>query len=316
LDLRATEGDAGERLDRFIAARGGISRGLARRALEVGGVFLDGRRCKVAGRLLRAGQRVVVNLEEGGRAAPQAAGPLEPARILHRDRALVVVDKPPGVPAQATLVSDRGSLPERVAVSLGDPQSKIHLVHRLDRDTSGVTVLARTRSAAQVLAEAFRTGAVAKSYLALCGRAPEPAEGRIEAALDKDPLRPGFRKVSARGQPAATRYRTLARGLEVPGVAPRRLEVGAVALILLEPETGRTHQIRVHLAHLGAPILGDRRYGGAAAVADRAIPRAMLHAWRLGLTHPDGKERRWEAPLPEDFAALVRELVGEVALPA
>ena len=113
LRLVVPQEDAGERIDRFIAARGGISRGLARRALDAGGVFLDGRRCKVSGRTLHPGQQVVVNLEEGGRAAT-AGGGLERSRLLHVDPELVAVDKPPGVPAQPTLTSDRGALPELV----------------------------------------------------------------------------------------------------------------------------------------------------------------------------------------------------------
>ncbi|HEX9289997.1 MAG TPA: S4 domain-containing protein, partial [Anaeromyxobacteraceae bacterium] len=144
LSLRVAAADEGERLDRFIAARGGISRGLARRALDVGGVFLDGRRCKVAGRIVRAGQAVVVNLEEAGRAAGAPAA-LDRGQLLYADEHLVAVDKPPFVPAQPTLTTDRGALPELVGALLGAP---VTLVHRLDRETSGVTVLARTRAAA------------------------------------------------------------------------------------------------------------------------------------------------------------------------
>ncbi|HZY04817.1 MAG TPA: pseudouridine synthase, partial [Anaeromyxobacteraceae bacterium] len=158
--LRVGKDHAGERLDRFIAARGGLSRGLARRTLEAGGVFLDGRRCKVAGRAVRAGQQVVVNLAEGGR-EPPPAGDLPPLRLLLADRHLAAVDKPAGVAAQPTLTHDRGALPDLVARLLG---GEVQVVHRLDRETSGVTVLARTREAAAALAEAFRRGTPAKTY--------------------------------------------------------------------------------------------------------------------------------------------------------
>ncbi len=293
LTLAAGAADAGERIDRFIAARGGISRGEARRALEAGGVFLDGRRCKVAGRLLRAGQRVVVNLAEGGRAAA-ASVPLERARLLYADTELVAVDKPTGVPAQPTLTSDRGTLPELVAALLGGP---VTLVHRLDRETSGVTVLARTREAAAALAEAFRTRGPEKTYLALCARPPKPAEGRVDAPLGKDPARPGLRRVDPRGDAAATRYRTLRAG-------------PLAALVEARPETGRTHQIRVHLAHLGAPLLGDARYGGPRRLGETAIPRVMLHARRLELDHPmTGARLAFEAPIPEDFVAAEKALL-------
>jgi 23S rRNA pseudouridine1911/1915/1917 synthase len=287
LALVALPGDEGERLDRFIAARGGISRGLARRAIDAGGVFLDGRRCKVAGKLVRAGYEVTVNLEEGGR-APAAGLALERGRLLYADEHLVAVDKPAGVPAQPTLTSDRGTLPELVAALVG---GEVTLVHRLDRETSGVTVLARSRAAAAALAEAFRTGVPQKTYLALCARAPAPPEGRLDAPIGKVPRRAGLRQVSPGGDAAATRYRTLA--------------TGQAALVEARPETGRTHQIRVHLAHLGAPLLGDPRYGGPRMVGPVSVPRVMLHAARLELPHPvTGAPLAFEAPAPADFEAV------------
>jgi 23S rRNA pseudouridine1911/1915/1917 synthase len=286
-------GDAGERLDRFVAARGGITRGLARRALDAGGVFLDGRRCKVAGRSLRAGQRVVVNLEEGGRSA--ASGPaLDRGRLIHADDHLAAVDKPAGLPSQATLTGDRGTLPDLAARLLG---GAVEIVHRLDRETSGVVVLARTRETAAALAEAFRTGTPRKTYLALCARAPDPPEGRIDAPIGKDPRRAGSRRVSSGGDAAATRYRTLAVG---PGAA----------LVEARPETGRTHQIRVHLAHLGAPLLGDPRYGGPRRVGGVEVRRVMLHALRLEIAHPaTGEAMAFEAPVPQDFREVERALL-------
>jgi len=294
LDLAVGASHAGERLDRFIAARGGISRGLARRALEAGGVFLDGRRCRVAGRTLRDGQRVVVHLAEGGRTpGPGEALPRE--RLLYADAHLVAVDKPAGVPAQPTLTTDRGTLPERVAALVG---SQVILVHRLDRETSGVTVLARTREAAAALSAAFRDGEPEKTYVALCARAPEPPEGRVDAPLGKDPGRPGLRRVDPRGDPAATRYRTLR-------TSP------LAALVEARPETGRTHQIRVHLARLGAPLLGDARYGGPRRIGEVAIPRVMLHAARLDVVHPVTRAHLvLTAPLPADFEEAARLLVG------
>ncbi len=294
LALAVGAADAGERLDRFIAAKGGISRGLARRALDRGGVFLDGRRCKVAGRLLRDGQQVVVNLEEGGRSAG-AAVPLDRSRLLYADEHLAAVDKPAGVASQPTLTADRGTLPDLVAALLG---AEVTVVHRLDRETSGVTVLARTRPAAAALSEAFRAGEPGKTYLALCARAPEPAEGRIAAPLGKDPLVPGRRRVTPGGEAAATRYRTLAVG------------PGGAALVEARPETGRTHQIRAHLAHLGAPLLGDPRYGGPRLCGDVAVPRVMLHAASLEISHPvGGAHLRFEAPLPGDFEAVKRRVI-------
>jgi 23S rRNA pseudouridine1911/1915/1917 synthase len=294
LALDVLPADSGERLDRFIAARGGISRGEARRVIEAGGVFLEGHRCKIAGRLVRGGQQVVVNLAEGGRPAA-SRGALDRSHLLYADAELAAVDKPAGVPAQPTLTSDVGTLPDLVAALLGTP---VTLVHRLDRETSGVTVLARTKAAAAALAEAFRVGTPEKTYLALCARPPVPPDGRVDAPLGKDPARAGLRRVDPRGDAAATVYRTLRTG---PGGA----------LVEARPETGRTHQIRVHLASLGAPLLGDARYGGPRRVGEVAIGRVMLHARRLVLPHPaTGAPIAFEAPVPQDFLAAERDLLG------
>jgi len=294
LDLQVGPADARERIDRFIAARGGISRGLARRALDAGGVFLDGKRCKVAGRTLHPGQRVEVHLEEGGR-TPGASEALGRERLLFEDADLVAVDKPPGVAAQPTLTTDRGTLPELVSALVG---SEVTLVHRLDRETSGVTVFARTREVAAALAAAFRDGEPEKTYLALCARPPSPPRGRIDLALGKDPGRAGLRRVDPAGEAAATVYQTVRSS-------------GRAALVEARPETGRTHQIRVHLAHLGAPLLGDARYGGPRRVGEVAVPRVMLHARRLALRHPvTGAPLSVEAPEPADFLAVAAALLG------
>ena len=294
LTLRVAEGESGERLDRFIAARGGISRGLARRALDSGGVFLDGRRCKVASRAVQAGQRVEVNLEEGGRSGADQP-PLEAVRLLHADSWLVAVDKPPGIPAQPTLTRDSGTIADLAAALVGG--EPLTVVHRLDRETSGVTVLARTRDAAAALSEAFRSGTPKKTYLALTAGAPNPPDGRVEARLGPDPLRPGRRVVTESGEEARTGYRTLRTG-------------DRAALVEASPETGRTHQIRVHLAHVGAPILGDARYGGPRQVLETTVPRVMLHARRLELPHPGtGALLALEAPIPDDFRTVEAALL-------
>ncbi len=295
ISLVVGEAEKAERLDRFLAARGGMARGLARRAIDTGGVFVDGHRCKIAARKVWPGQQVIANLEEGGREAA-APGPLERSRLLYSDADIAAVDKPAGIAAQATLTSDRGTLPDLVAALLGGPAI---LVHRLDRETSGVTVFARSKAAAAALAEAFRSGVPEKTYLALCGRAPSPPAGRIAEPLGKDPKRAGLRLVDPRGEAAATRYRTLREG-------------PLAALVEARPETGRTHQVRVHLAHLGASLLGDPRYGGARRVGEVAIPRVMLHAARLEIPHPvTGATLVFEASPPADFADVQRALLPD-----
>lgn len=300
----------------MIAARSGLSRGEARRLLEAGAVYLDGRRIKVASRAVREGQHVRLFLEEAGRAGAAAEGAPTQVAFLHRDADLVAVDKPPGVPAQAALTGDRGALPGLVAAQLGGRTPG--LVHRLDLETSGVTVFGRTRRGTRELAAAFREGRAEKTYLALTAGVPAPTEGRIEAALARDPAAPGrFRCVEEGGVPAATRW-------QVVHTFGEDARPGGFALVRLEPETGRTHQLRVHLAALGAPILGDRRYGGPTVItlSDGTrveIPRVLLHAWRLALPHPrTGRPFACEAPVPADLGAAIVALGGraEAALEA
>ena len=148
----------------------------------------------------------------------------------------MAVDKPAGVPAQPTLTSDRGTLPELVSALLGEP---VTLVHRLDRETSGVTVLARTRAAAAALSEAFRVGGPEKTYLALCARAPSPAEGRLEAAIGKDPRRPGLRQVSPGGDIQGEVSRRNARLPEAAERLQRHL-TAILSAIATSPEAART----------------------------------------------------------------------------
>jgi tRNA pseudouridine32 synthase/23S rRNA pseudouridine746 synthase len=183
------------------------------------------------------------------------------------------------------------------------------LVHRLDRDTSGVIVAARTKPAAAALSAAFAGRDVKKTYLAIvCGGAPEPAEGAIDAPLKKA-SRKGLdiMEVARAGDPAAqtalTRYRTLAAA---PGTA----------LVELEPETGRMHQLRAHLASIGRPIAGDAKYGGLFRIGDTDVPGLMLHAAALDLPHPGGGRAHFSAPAPESFKKTLRSLGLEAAPPA
>jgi tRNA pseudouridine32 synthase/23S rRNA pseudouridine746 synthase len=191
-------------------------------------------------------------------------------QILHRDASLLVVVKPAGllsVPGKAEGAEDC------LIARLGRMDSQTRLVHRLDRDTSGVMVFARSHRAQRHLGRQFERRYVAKRYVALIHGAPPEAEGVIDLPLVADwPNRPRQMVCHARGKPARTRWRTLS----VHGTATR---------LALFPETGRSHQLRVHMAELGHPILGDPLYGIAGG-AD--APRLMLHAESLGFRHPEG----------------------------
>lgn len=276
-DIRA---NVAGRLDRVLAeSLPELSRRGARRLISEGAVFLDGKRCRVASRSVGKGARLVVHLD--GVADEQD----RPFSVVYEDERMIVVDKAPGVHVNETETTAARSLVDRLSAVV---------VHRIDKGTSGLVVLAKDKATAAQLSEAFRARRVEKHYLAVCvGR---PKEGLIEAPIGRDPKRPRARIVRPDGKPARTRVRVLSSAEEVSAVAAELL-------------TGRTHQIRVHLAHLGAPILGDLVYGGpvAARVGDARVraDRPMLHAHRLNLPL-DGAVLRLEAPLPVDFRALER----------
>lgn len=279
---------AGQALAQAVAAELGVAEAEARRLIEVGAVYLAGRRCREPGLRLEVGQAVMVVLEEGGRSV------LEPAvqeaaalRVLYEDAELVAVDKPAGVPTQPTPGRVGDSLVDQVSGYLG---REAGLVHRLDRETSGVVVFGKTGQAVSALAAEFREGRARKRYLAVCGPGL-PEQGRVDLPLSKDPSRPGRWRASrtANGVPAWTEFRRLYGGSEY-------------SLVELWPRTGRTHQLRAHLVAVGAPILGDSRYGGARRAAGLEAPRCLLHAQALEVPHPrSGRPLRLEAPVPEDM---------------
>jgi 23S rRNA pseudouridine1911/1915/1917 synthase len=261
-----------------------VSRGLSlpeRAAVALvaaGAVYVDGRRARDGRVAVRVGAKLTVVLEEGGRMVTEATAPPSPLAVLYEDADLFAVNKPAGVTAQPTAGRVGDSLADQVSARLGRPAG---LVHRLDKETSGVTVFGKNAEATARLAAAFREGRAKKQYLAVT--APGlPASGLIELPLSKDPSRPGRWRATARanGVPAVTSY--------------TRLAEGAVSVVALFPQTGRTHQLRAHLAGVGHPIVGDRLYGGPNG------PRCLLHAWRLQI---EGLEL--EAPVPEDLRAAV-----------
>jgi 23S rRNA pseudouridine1911/1915/1917 synthase len=279
---------AGQALAQAVAAELGVAEAEARQLVEVGAVYLGGRRSREPGLRLEAGQVVMVVLEEGGRSVLEPAVQAAPAlRVLYEDGELVAVDKPAGVPTQPTAGRVGDSLVDQVSAYLG---REAGLVHRLDRETSGVVVFGKTGQAVSALAAEFRESRARKRYLAVCGPGL-PEQGRVDLPLSKDPSRPGRWRASrtANGVPAWTEFRRLYAGSEY-------------SLVELWPRTGRTHQLRAHLVAVGAPILGDSRYGGARRAAGLEAPRCLLHAQALEVHHPrSGQLIRFEAPVPEDM---------------
>jgi 23S rRNA-/tRNA-specific pseudouridylate synthase len=228
-------------------------------------------------------------------------------RVVHRDGALLVLDKPSGLP---TTAPDDGPCLVREAEQLDPRAPGLHASSRLDADVTGMVTFARTRRANRALLEARRQGHYHRVYLALCARSPEPVEGRWQWPIALDPRDPRRRVAVEPGgkgnrlQAASTNYRVLS-------------ETPHACLLWLEPHTGRTHQLRVHAARAGSPLLGDRHYGGAGRVVlenGRVLSarRVMLHCARLRL--PDvaqGGELELWCPPPADFRELWRSAGGE-----
>ncbi len=215
--------------------------------------------------------------------------------IIHEDEAVIAFNKPAGLSSQGGRIQAH-TLDDLLWAFARSNGKRPDLVHRLDRDTSGVILAAKTRPAAGFLGKALQARRFRKTYLALVSAAPEPTSGVIDKPLLRQEIgRESYMRAVAPdtpgAQPALSRYRTLSA-----------TEDGA--LVELDPATGRMHQLRVHMASLGRPLAGDARYGGALTFAGRAAPRLMLHAAKLVFPHPEGGYRTVEAPPPADFEAL------------
>lgn len=266
---------AAGRLDAVLAAALEVPLTQAQALISRGAVYLDGKRCQAAQTKVKKGQKLSAVLEEGGQSVTAVAPKQAPLVVIFEDESVLVVDKAAGVVAQPTEGRVGDSLLDLARYHL---QAEPGLVHRLDRETSGVTVFGKTPEATRALAAEFREGRAQKRYVAVT--APGlPANGEIDLPLSRDPSRPGRWRASKQfqGIDAVTRYARLA-------------STGEWATVELFPLTGRTHQLRAHLAGIGFPIRGDKFYGGTGDV------RCLLHAQRLEVLG-----RTFEAPLPADL---------------
>ena len=299
---KVASGEADMRLDRWFRLHfPEIGHGRLQKLLRTGQVRIDGRRAK-AGARLAAGAEVRIPPLGAAPSAEESRPPRKPdrpsdadaafirSRVLYRDDHVIALDKPPGLAVQGGTGTRRHIDAMLEALRFGAPETP-RLVHRLDRDTSGVLLLARSRAVAAALGKAFRGRAAHKLYWAIVVGLPEPRSGRIDLPVAKLPGRAGERMAvdEEEGQRASTLYRVM-------DAAGRRL-----AWVALSPETGRTHQLRVHCAARGWPILGDGKYGGPAAfVTGQGISRKLhLHARALSLPHPaTGAPLIVRAPLP------------------
>jgi RluA family pseudouridine synthase len=220
--------------------------------------------------------------------------------VIYEDEHLIGFNKPSGLSSQAGRTPGP-TLDDMLATFAKASGNKPRLVHRLDRDTSGVILTARTKPAAGFLGRAMMGRRIRKTYLAIVAPgAPKPVQGTIQTPLRREEIgREAYMRVCdadhAQAEAAFTRYRTL-KATET------------AALVECSPQTGRMHQLRVHLASIGRPIAGDVRYGGALVLGGMAVPRLMLHASALQFPHPAGGETRITAPPPEDFRELMNRL--------
>lgn len=282
LDLHITtdNDDAGERLDKVLMRHLHLSRRKIRRAIDLGGVYVNRRRCRIAGRLIKGGERLRLVMLDGEPLIDFSA-----AQLLWYDNGLYLIHKRSGQYAQAALHRSQDTLPQQLAHHLGlsaNLAGQLKPVHRLDRDTSGLMLLAASAKQLQNLQGLWHT-CVEKHYLAVVEPAPAWQNKRIRQAISRRRGKQGRYAIDPHGRACDTEARVLERR-------------GNRALLHLIAHTGRTHQLRVHLAHAGSPILGDHRYGGAQHA------RLMLHSYRL-CVHPPAlpKPEAWQAEPEEDW---------------
>lgn len=288
----------GERLDHWLAAQvPTLSRSQVTRLLEEGAIHLDGVVPRKPGMKLSAGQVVELRPPQAPDETPQAEAIA--LQVLYEDGQVLVINKPAGMVVHPAPGHTGGTLVNAILArfpDLSDPEQpeRPGIVHRLDRDTSGVLIVARDAAARRFLQRQFRRRATGKEYVALVLGRPETARGTVEGPIGRHPSQRQKRAVVGDGRPAVTHYETLEA-------------FDDATLLLVKPVTGRTHQIRVHLAAIGLPVAGDELYGPRR----RRIPglnRHFLHASLLTITLPDGEPRTFEAPLPQELETVLAEL--------
>jgi 23S rRNA pseudouridine1911/1915/1917 synthase len=292
---------AGQRLDRVVSLVAEVSRAEAARLIDGGFVRLDGAPADAGKERLREGQQLEV--DTSGISVPTLPGPDSAVEVpvIYADEHLLVVDKPAGLVVHPATGNETGTLvngllaryPELAGV--GQPE-RPGIVHRLDGGTSGLLLVARTQPAYEALVELLRGHEVERVYDALVWGDPESPSGLIDAPIGRDPRDPLKMAVVGKGRASRTRY-----------TVERRFESPPVSLLTCRLETGRTHQIRVHLAAIGHPVVADHQYAGRRPTF--GLVRPFLHARRLELVHPfTGEEMAFDAPMPEDLDRALAEL--------
>jgi 23S rRNA pseudouridine1911/1915/1917 synthase len=323
VELIVARGDAGARLDAYLAgAVADLSRSRAKSLILEGHVSIGGATIVEPKRPVKSGEYLTVTLPPAEPPIPE--GENIPLVVVFEDDELIVIDKPAGLVVHPAAGNRTGTLVNALIAHCGKSLSGIGgvarpgIVHRLDKDTTGLLVVAKTDRAHRGLAAQFadhgRTGPLERGYRALVWGAPTVAEGTIDAALARSKTnREKMAVAKTGGREAVTHYRVEER-------YPKKSGTPLAALLDCRLETGRTHQIRVHLAAIGHPLIGDRTYGAgfltkAATLTEpaksiaAALPRQALHAYLLAFEHPEsGEAMRFESPLPADMAKLAGAL--------
>ena len=306
--LTVEEAGAGQRIDNFLLRHcKGVPKSHVYRILRSGEVRLNSSRVKPDARLA-AGDvvripplRVAAPSREAARALGRAKA--SPLRILYEDEALVAIDKPAGLAVHGGSGVSFGLIEQLRAARPAAPF--LELVHRLDRETSGILLVAKQRSALTKLHAALREGRVDKRYLVLVRGKWRDALRRVDLPLHKFVTGEGERRVRVERELGKTATTVFRRSRAWQGDPP-------LSLLEAELRTGRTHQIRVHLTHLGFPLAGDDKYGDFGwnrTLAKRGLKRMFLHAWRISLPHPlGGHTLSFESPLPQELAGFVQQL--------
>jgi 23S rRNA pseudouridine1911/1915/1917 synthase len=307
---------AGERLDRALAARlDDLSRSRIKALIEQGRVAdASGATIGDASRRVKPGEAYTVDVPEAEAATPQAQA--MDLVVLFEDAHLLVLDKPAGLVVHPAPGNPDRTLVNALLAHCGDSLAGVGgvrrpgIVHRLDKDTSGLMVVAKTDPAHRGLSEQFAVHSIERAYQALVWGAPSPRSGEIEGAIGRHPKhRQRMAVVERNGKAARTSYRTK----QTWGLP----EAPAMALVECRLHTGRTHQVRVHMAHRGCPLVGDPLYGGRAARRKsdwgevvKGFPRQALHAFRLGFVHPiTGQRVDFKSELPPDMQGLIDALI-------
>ena len=329
--IAALEEDGGERLDRLIARKlAGHSRSRIKQLIKDGQVSFNGRTLMEPNHRVKPGEEFTITLPPVQPAIPK--GENIPLNIMFEDEHIIVIDKPAGLVVHPAAGNWRGTLVNALIHHCGDSLSGIGgvrrpgIIHRLDKDTSGLLVVAKHDEAHRVLARQFadhgRTGPLERAYKAVVWGVPRAGQGTIDLPLGRKPHnRVKMAVVEQGGKQALTHYKTVETfGPPCPPGEAAGRQAHIAALVECRLETGRTHQIRVHMSALGHPLLGDDVYGAhfkskACGLPDEAkqaitkLKRQALHAVLLGFSHPvSGEALRFESPLPLKMARLVQAL--------